>query len=111
MATRVDLLIDQGSKFEFTVQVTGQTLPLTGWTARMEIADQRGSTGVVLGHYTSSDYLTVDTANGLVNIDIPDTITSAYTWTYGEYDVFGIDSGGQDRCLMKGNIRVSKSAV
>jgi hypothetical protein len=111
VATRLDLVIRQGSKFEFTIQVAGQTLPLTGWTARMEIADQRGSTGVALGHYTQADYLSVDTANGYINIDLPDTVTAAYSWTYGEYDVYGIDAGGQDRCLLTGTIRVAKAAV
>jgi hypothetical protein len=53
----------------------------------------------------------VDTANGYINIDLPDTVTAAYSWTYGEYDVYGIDAGGQDRCLLTGTIRVAKAAV
>lgn len=108
MAKRQDLVVDQKGKFEYTVQVTGATLPLTGWTARMTLADQRG--GTAFATYTQADYLSVDAVNGLVNIDIPKAVTTVYTWTWAEYDLYAIDASGQDHCILTGTIRVKRSA-
>lgn len=112
MAKEQNLVIDQNSKFEYTVQVQGVTLPMTGWTARMEIADQRGEGGIELATYDTStpgnNYLAVVAGAGQVQVNIPSAVTNAYTWRDAVYDLYAVEPGGSEgHRILQGRIRVS----
>lgn len=81
MAQRQDLIIDQGSRFQWVYEVTGMSL--AGMTARMHI---RKIPGTDL-YLDASSHLTVDVLNGLVIIDMPGSATVGATWRRGVYDI------------------------
>lgn len=109
MAKDVTLVVDQGGKFEYTVQLQGVTLPLAGgWTAKMVIADHRGTDGVELASYTTADYLSVVGAAGQVQIDIPHAVTGAYTWDQAVYDLYAIEPAGAQHRILQGHVRLSR---
>lgn len=111
MAKEQNLVIDQGGRFEYTVQVTGVTLPLAGWTARMEIGSARGSTGTEYASYDTTtpgaNYLAVVAGAGQVQVNIPSAATDAFDWVEGFYDLYAIEPGGEDHRILQGRIRVS----
>lgn len=81
MARRQDLVIDQGSRFQWVYEVTG--LSLAGMTGRMHI---RKIPGTDL-YLDVSPYLEVDVLNGLVIVDMPGSATVGHTWRNGVYDI------------------------
>lgn len=81
MAQRQDLVIDQGSRFQWVYEVNG--LNLAGLSARMQIRKQAGDTL----YLDASAYLSVDVLNKLVIVDIPASVTVGATWRRGNYDI------------------------
>lgn len=82
MATRQDLIIDQGSRFQWSFHVNGMSL--IGLSARMHIRKTGGDATLYLD---VSPYLEVDELNDLVLIDMPGSATVGATWTRGVYDI------------------------
>jgi len=90
-ATRYDLPIDQGADVDFTLQVyvdAAHTVvqDLTSWDAKMQIKDKSGGTTLVTLGVGSG--LTINGPAGQVTVHIAGTVTAAFTWVEGKYDLF-----------------------
>lgn len=82
MAQRQDLIFDQGSRKIWTYEVNGMSL--IGLSARMQVRKKAGDSTLLLD---ASPYLTVDTLNKLVILDMPAAATAGATWRYATYDI------------------------
>lgn len=58
---------------------------LTNYTARMTIKDRKGGTALVT--LVSPTNIVVDNAAKTITVTITPTATTAFTWTYGVYDL------------------------
>jgi hypothetical protein len=107
----VDLDIPQGGKFEYTLLVknNGAVQNLAGWSAKLQIRAARDESLPVLATWTSAGgQVTFNAAAGLVLIDVTGTLTAAYTWERGAYDLVLTDGAGQTYRAMQGDVRVSR---
>ena len=103
MATRVNIVIDQGTTFETTIDLTdseGNDLEVTGdWVARGEIRR----------HYTSTNAVSFSTAlsNGSLVLSLTDTQTAAME--AGRYvdDVELVDGTGNVARLIEGIVTLT----
>lgn len=113
-AARYDFTIEQGSDLDFTVQVWADKAHtavqvLTGWDARMMIRTTRDATGSPLVSLTSSPAagLTINGPAGQVTAHIAATVTSAYTWVNGVYDLEIFNGTPLTKRVLEGNVSVS----
>jgi len=108
MAHRQDLVIDQGSRFQWVYEVTGMSL--AGMTARMHIRKIPG-TELLLD---ASGYLEVDVLNGFVILDIPASATIGHTWRRGVYDIevynASIESISPER-IVQGDVELDREVT
>jgi hypothetical protein len=110
--TQQDLCINQRGKFELTVAVVdsaGAALPMSGWTAKMEIRPSRGDAGTALDIYNTGGEITV--VPGQVQIDVPGSQTAGYTWDQAVYDLYIIDTSNQPYRILEGLIKVDHSVT
>jgi hypothetical protein len=115
-AQRVNLVINQGAKFDQTILVrdrtTGDVRDLTGHTARMQARLNR-SDASELFDLTSGDGLTLGGIDGTIRIVIPATDTAGYTWDQGVYDLKIIPASGPDDAerVLQGYVVVNKGVT
>lgn len=103
------LQIDQGGKLEFTVSVTknGAVLPLTGWTAKMQIRSKKSSAVVLAEYSTVSGHITISGAAGQVLVDVPGAKTMELIVTSGVYDLYVYDPSSVPYRVLEGNVLIS----
>jgi hypothetical protein len=112
MATRRDLVIDQGSRYYAVIKVTVAWLSdLTGYNARGVVRQSQTLVGPILADLTS--YLTVsDAVNGLVTLDIGADVSAGWTWSKGHYDLEIFDGTPAHAVrVLQGEIRVDKEVT
>jgi hypothetical protein len=83
---------------------TRVVIPVTGYTALLEIRDKPG--GVLL-HKLTSDVdggLTLGGAAGTIRVQIPSATTKAWTWEDGLYELWLIHSTGAKIPLLEGPV-------
>lgn len=104
MGTKVNLLIDQGSTFESTIDLTddeGNLVDLTNYTAA----------GQIRKHYTSSNAVnfsvTLGGANGTITIGLSANATANLVAGRYVYDVELIDVSGDVSRLFEGIVTVT----
>lgn len=79
---------------------------ITGWTARMEIRDKIG--GILLYRLdTSNGRLTINGPIGMIGLNIPADVSSAWTWKSGVYDLELVDPNGKIGRMIQGKIKVN----
>lgn len=110
MAKRVDIAIDQGSKWTKVVQVynpDGTIRNLTGYSAKMDIKEVYTDISAVLQLTSPSGGLVVNGPAGQVTITITAAQTTAMSWTTGVYDlkVTPADPNGAER-IIEGSVGV-----
>lgn len=105
-----DLLINQGTKFEYTLQVknNGVIQDLTNWTAKLQIRAARDDALPTLATWTSPTEITFNTSQGLVFIDVTGATTAGYAWERGAYDLVLTSGSGVPYRAMQGEVRVSR---
>jgi hypothetical protein len=108
MATEAFMTIDQGSKKQFIVDVSG--IDLTGYSARGMVRADRIS-DVVLADWAS--YLTVNSVDRQVALVIPADVTSTYTWDNGRYDIEVYVVGNEAGAIriIQGDVHVDKGVT
>jgi hypothetical protein len=110
-AAQYDLPIKQGEDVDFTVQVWANDAHtvvqvITGWTAKMQIKDKKG--GTVLQTLTDVAGLTINGPAGQVAAHIAGTVTGAYTWSEGVYDLFVFGPANvPTKCIAEGSVTVN----
>lgn len=112
MAKVEDLHWDQGSRYQLLVQPQIDWLSsLAGYTARGQVRSSRTLPGATL-LLDFSAYLTVDTANGTVLLDLPGDVLVAVDWTTGEYDMELTDgTPAHDVRFLQGKVFIDKEAT
>ena len=103
MATRVNILIDQGTDFTTSVNLTdsnGAQLDLTGMTAASQIRKTHSS--------SNSTSFTTALANntGTLTLSLNNSVTSSLSAGRYVYDVQIITSGGQEYKAIEGTALV-----
>ena len=104
MATRVNIVIDQGTDFETSVSLTdatGSQLDLTGMSAAAQIRK----------HHTSSNSTAFSTAlanaTGTLTLTLNNSVTSALTAGRYVYDVELTDSSSKIGRILEGIVTVT----
>jgi hypothetical protein len=112
MATLHDLVIDQGSRFQVVIKVTVDWLAtLAGYQVRAYVRASQTLDGPVLVDLSS--YLTItDPTQGLITMDVPANVTTAWDWSHGHYDMEIFDgNAAHDVRVLQGEIRVDKEVT
>jgi len=112
MATKRDLVVDQGSRFVAVIKVTVTWLSdLTGYSVRGKVKASQTLDVPVLADLTP--FLAVsDASASLVTLDIGADESAAWDWNKGHYDleIFNGDPAHDVRFL-QGEIRVDKEVT
>lgn len=114
MTDIIDLQIVKGATFRaswYVKDVNGAVVPLTGYTAKMQI---KTASGTLLFTFTTSDALSITPNDGGVHLHIQDEVTKDITWNFAQYDVFIIaPNQPEDDAykIVRGNVSVEKSVT
>lgn len=101
-----NLVIEQGATFTLPIKVT---MDLTGYSARMQIRSEVGSP---TAHLTLTSapaggiVISAGATESTIELTIPATTSSAFTFTKGVYDLEITSSGGVVTRLLKGTVVV-----
>jgi hypothetical protein len=111
VATRADLVIDQGSRKVVVISVTVEWLnDLTGYSARGGIYASQTIPGSLLADL--SPYLTVNVGASTVTLDLPADVSAAWTFRDGYYDMELFNgTPADDVRFVQGDIRVDKEVT
>lgn len=85
----------------------GVVVPLTGYTARMQVRPNITSTIVLLELTTENGGIVIIPATGTIKLTQTAAQTAAYTWRRGVYDLEIINPLGEVQRLLQGEIEVS----
>lgn len=108
MATKANLVIDQGTTYSTSINITNE---------QDEIIDLTGSTGSaqIRKHYTSSNAVsfsvTIDANNGIVTLGLSANQTGAMTAGRYVYDVEMTDSANVVSRILEGIVTVTPQAT
>lgn len=112
MATTWDFTIDQGATFKrtITVELNGDLLDLTGYSARMQF--RRGiPSSVVEFELTSNDDLTLGGAAGTIAMLIDAETTAAMSFNQWVYDLELVEPDGEVIRLLSGRATLSREVT
>lgn len=107
--TQYPLCIFQGTTYEQTVEwiddETKEPIPLTGYTARLQIRDAPGATDPLVS-LTESSGIVIDGPAGLLTFTISDTLTAALPVETGLVYQLWIEKDGKITNFMYGPVSV-----
>jgi hypothetical protein len=89
-ATRLDISIEQGAKFERNILVknnNGTVKDLTGYSARMQIRPTFASDTVLLEATTTNGLISINSPGGVVTISLTADVTTTLDWSVAVYDL------------------------
>jgi hypothetical protein len=102
-----DLLVPQGTtwRVQWPVQdAAGQPLNLAGYTARAQVREQRDAATTLHEWTTENGGITL--ADSTVTLIVEPSTSTAWTWTFGRYDLELVSSDGSVTRLTQGTVRV-----
>lgn len=107
--TKVNMYIPQGStyghRFLYRQESDDAIIALNDYEARLHIRDKVTSASTLF-EATTDDYITITGSQGIVYLEIPSAITTAWTWTKGVYDLEIISPTGKVSRIAQGNVKV-----
>jgi hypothetical protein len=112
MATfNTPLSIDQGSTFSYVATWTAgdPAVPvnLTGCTARAQFRSDITSSVVLCELTTANSRITLGGTAGTITLSLSDTVTAAFDWTEGVYDLEIVYANSTVKRLLQGTVTVS----
>ena len=114
-AIKYDFEIEQGAAFALVFRRkddAGGPIPLTGYTARMQVRANVAAQDVLLELTTENGRLVIDEANGEAAIALDADTTAACTWRKGVYDLELVPPDGKNVIrLVEGQITVSREVT
>jgi hypothetical protein len=114
-ALNVNLLINQGSKFEqpILVRENGVAVDLTDYTARMQVREWKDSTTVLLELTTENGGIILTPTVGLVTLYAHGDETAALDFGDGVYDVEIVEPapGADPIRIMEGRVSLSREVT
>jgi len=101
--------VEQGTTCVLTFKwlSNGAPVNLTGATAKMQIRETASSTTVLWEMSTANGRLSIAEALGEITLTITPTQSTAFTWTFGKYDLEITTAGGTVYRLVRGTVSVS----
>lgn len=113
IAGKLDLVIEQGADFTRTLTFTdsgGTAINITGYTFRMQGRVNKSSTSTIFNYGTAQFTVTGGTA-GIVALSVPGTVTAAYDFDTGVYDLEWVTPTGAIKRILEGNIILSREVT
>lgn len=104
-----NIIADQGATFTYGfVKKDGErrVVPLTGYTARMQIRETTTSPSTLLSLTTENGYIEIDPPQGAVIIRVPATVMEGLYPNKYVYDLEIIDSDGIVERLVMGSFTI-----
>lgn len=89
----------------------GTVVPLTGYSARMQVRESVDSDAVLLELSTTNGKIELTPNQGKVTLHFSPADTSGEDWSSGKYDLELTSSNGFVTRLLKGKIRLSKEVT
>ena len=113
-AASYDFEIEQGatlSKSFVWKSSDGVVIPLTSYTARMQIRASVSSPDILLELSTSNGLISITPNEGKITLTVGPTTTAAITWSRGKYDLELTSPAGVVTRLLYGDITISKEVT
>ncbi len=114
VATKQDILFEQGKKFEYTVQARNpdkSIKDLSGYQARMQVRPTVDSVTILVSATSAGGEIVINGPLGIVAVTIGADVTTAYTWTVGVYDLEAFTSATNVIGLAKGFAALDKEVT
>jgi len=86
-------------------------IPLTSYTARMQIRASVSSPTILLELSTANGLISISPNEGKVTLTVGPTVTSGITWRRGKYDLELTSPAGVVTRLLYGDITVSQEVT
>lgn len=110
-AATYDFVIEQGTTLNKSFiwkSSDGVVIPLTGFTARMQVRATQASPDVLLALSTADATIVITPNAGKVTLSLSSTATAAIAWRRGKYDLELVSPTGVVTRLLSGTIEVSR---
>lgn len=114
MAGRYDITIEQGARYQLTLDVDnddGTDKDLTGYSARMHIRENVDDSTAIDKWTTKEGQITIAEAAGEITVDVPGSTTQGYNFEQAVYDLEIEDGNGNITRLLKGDVSLSKEVT
>ena len=109
-----NIIADQGATFSrafIKKDDQGRVIPLTGYTARMQVRETFESTSTVMDLTTENDYIIIEGARGVISVVVPDDETRILIPGEYVYDFELIYPDGQVERMLMGTFTVRKEVT
>jgi len=109
-----NFVIEQGATLDKVFvwkDSTGAVIPLTGYTAKMQIRQTVSSSTILLDLSTLNGRIILTPLSGQIQLLVSATDTAAITWQRGKYDLELVSSTGVVTRLLYGEVEVSKEVT
>lgn len=104
------LLIPQGATYVHTFYYTQADevtpIPITGWSARMQMRDSADDATILYDSDTDTDFTITDGVNGEFTLEIPHTTTEVWVFIDAVYDIELITDAVKTIRYLKGSVEV-----
>jgi hypothetical protein len=113
-AASYDFEIEQGATLNKSFvwkSSDGIAIPLTSYTARMQIRASVSSPNILLELSTSNGLISISSSEGKITLIVGPTVTSIITWRRGKYDLELTSPTGVVTRLLYGDITVSQEVT
>lgn len=102
---KVSMTVYAGSRYRHAITITDDAVAvdLTGYTAAMQVRASVDA-AAVLFECDTDDYLHINGA--IVALDIPASVSSAWLWAIGKYDLEITSPAGDTYRVIEGTIKV-----
>lgn len=109
----VDLRVNQGSRFEQSVivQENGVPVPLTGYTARMQIREWKDSTVVIAELTTENGRISISPSQSLVMLLMNGDQTAVLDFGDAFYDLKIMEPDTEPIRIMEGRVSLSREVT
>ena len=114
LAGTYNIVADQGATFSrafIKKDDEKRIIPLTGYSARMQVRETYDSQNTVLNLTTENDYIIIEGARGILSIVIPDDDTRILTPGEYVYDLELIYPDGQVERMLMGTFTVRREVT
>jgi hypothetical protein len=104
-----NIIADQGATFTYAFvkkDSENRVVPLTGYTARMQVRGSVSSTTATLNLTTENGYLTIDAFKGAIMVEVPYTVMTNILPEKYVYDLEIIDDEDSVERLVMGTFTV-----
>lgn len=113
-AAAYNFVIEQGATLDKTFvwkDSAGTVIPLTGYTAKMQLRQSVTATDVLLELSTLNGKIIITALEGKIQLLVPATDTAAITWQRAKYDLELLSSTGVVTRLLSGDVEVSREVT